>query len=176
MTDAIRAAESAQEATRDPSAKPGATHAPSVPLPALRKRYTLGERPAFQSTGEPLPAHWVICNAPRPLVGHDAWIGPFVSGIYYAAIDPETLEAARRLESNRRDDACELVYVTDAEMREAIRQRYAAVWLQQNGTDIFSDRYAVEWATYGLLDRWNEQGRRPEREQPYTGDFCGDDE
>lgn len=52
------------------------------------------------------PAGWIVMNAPRPLAGHKSLEGgPFLTGRFYAAIDPAELNAAGLIDANRKLDA-----------------------------------------------------------------------
>lgn len=60
-----------------------------------------------------VPAGWVVMNAPRPLVGTKVLEGgPFLSGRFYAAIDPADSMAANYLDTNRRLDAVVVIHAT----------------------------------------------------------------
>ena len=93
-------------------------------------RYTIGERPAQAPEG------WRIFNAPRPICGTvvcengqwqgKTWIGPFVSGIIYAAVKPTDPDAPAWIATNREMDACELVYVTEQQAFDAALRWYQA--------------------------------------------------
>ncbi|MEW9530653.1 hypothetical protein [Microbispora sp. NPDC049125] len=61
---------------------------------------------------------WAVANAPRPLAGSVTWLGPFISGISYAAGPLADLE-----ESWRRDDATLLVEATPQEIVGMVRAR-----------------------------------------------------
>lgn len=50
-------------------------------------RHVLGD--ISQIIPDDIPAHWIVCNAPRPLYGDRKWEGPFFSGVFYIAIDPD---------------------------------------------------------------------------------------
>lgn len=63
------------------------------------------------------PADWIIMNAPRPLLGHQTLEGgAFLSGRFYAAIDPKGDNAKNMVEQNRKLDA-RVVLVVAKEMQ-----------------------------------------------------------
>lgn len=87
------------------------------------------------TAGEPMtvPESWLVFVAPRPLAGslvtlkrdwlcgcvwRDTWC--------YAAIDPEDPWAANWIESNRRDKASLMVYMSEAEVMQKARQALLA--------------------------------------------------
>ena len=74
----------------------------------------VGKRPSN------IPEAWRGFNAPRPLMGHRTWQGPFVSGIFYAAVNPEGEYAQAYLERNHRNDAIELVWIFPEEWRRRV--------------------------------------------------------
>jgi hypothetical protein len=82
----------------------------------MKKLYIIAERPSH------IPKHWIICNAPRPLMGTDTWGGDFRHGIFYAAIDPADEFAEMNLDTNRKLDAWELVFYTEGEARNALKE------------------------------------------------------
>lgn len=75
-----------------------------------------------------VPADWVVMNATRPLLGDRRLDGngPYLSGRFYAAIDPSQGEfAAQYIERNRRDDAS-IVFVADKETQVAMALQLVA--------------------------------------------------
>jgi hypothetical protein len=80
------------------------------------------------------PENWEIYNAPRPLFGTRednkvyTWEGEFISGIFYAAINPDDPDANMWREENERLHAIRLEYVTRQsvinEMVEYYNQKY----------------------------------------------------
>lgn len=83
------------------------------------------------------PKGFEIYNAPRPLYGtiRDTgqpftWQGDFISGVFYAAIDPDDPDADGLRELNRAMDATRLVWVTQeqviGEMVEYYNKRFSA--------------------------------------------------
>ncbi len=55
-------------------------------------------------------------NAPRPLLGHKLWTGDFVSGIFYAVLDPTEMNYGAVLDFNIKQDATILEYVSRQEV------------------------------------------------------------
>lgn len=76
------------------------------------KIYTTKERPAD------IPAGWTIYNAPRPLYGDTEWLGDFLAGMFYAAVDPNSNEAAWMIRTNETNQAAEVVYITEVQAIE----------------------------------------------------------
>lgn len=83
-------------------------------------RRVIGQRPRTDT----VPRNWVICNAPRPLYGHQEWRGDFMSGIFYVALDPEAEDFASLMLHNKNLHACRIEWVTDAEARGMARRYY----------------------------------------------------
>jgi len=54
---------------------------------------------------------WLVMNAPRPLLGNETMTGEFVTGRFYAAIDPADIMADKYVEENQNLDARLLVVV-----------------------------------------------------------------
>lgn len=90
----------------------------------IKKRVVVGDRPAT------IPVGWIVCNAPRPIFGHVLWMGEFVTGRFYAAIDPEEPNADQLYALNCQNDATILGFINeDAAFergREIIRERHGA--------------------------------------------------
>lgn len=90
----------------------------------IKKRVVVGERPAFVLPG------WIIINAPRPIYGHAHWMGEFVTGKYYAAINPIAPDAEKLYELARKDDATVLAFIPEesayARGREMLIEKYGA--------------------------------------------------
>lgn len=64
---------------------------------------------------------WVVMNAPRPLVGNETMSGDFLTGRFYAAIDPADYMADKFVEKNRELDARLVVVVSkDTQMEMAM--------------------------------------------------------
>ena len=66
-----------------------------------------------------LPAGWIIMNAPRPLLGQETAQGDFLTGRYYAAIDPEDEFAQGYIDRNVQDGAV-VVFVADTATQTAM--------------------------------------------------------
>lgn len=75
----------------------------------MKVRHVLGIRPD-------IPGDWIVCNAPRPLVGTKVWRGPFVTGVFYAAIAPDDEQKDWMIVRNSSDDAAQLIYHDEAEL------------------------------------------------------------
>jgi hypothetical protein len=80
----------------------------------MRKHYLIRERPDVN------PAY-IICNAPRPLMGDAEWQGDFIHGVFYAGVLPDNQVA---IEFNSQMDAWELVFVTTSEAKRMLKEAY----------------------------------------------------
>ena len=95
----------AQKALRDAMAKLGGSV--SATKPAAGRLDVSGIKARFTAeTVMDVPTNWVVMNAPRPLLGTKTLEGgPFLSGRFYAAIDPADSMAATFLAENVKLDA-----------------------------------------------------------------------
>lgn len=95
----------AQKALRDAMTKLGA--ATTAPAPAGGRPDVSGMKARFTSeTVMDVPGDWIVMNAPRPLLGTKTLEGgPFLSGRFYAAIDPADSAAAAFVVENKKLDA-----------------------------------------------------------------------
>lgn len=117
------------------------------------KIYTTKPRP------EAIPASWTIYNAPRPLYGDTEWRGDFLTGIFYAAVDPnaDIATATWMIRTNETNGAAEVVYVTETQAIEAyLRNNRHADKYRQMLAD--SDKYPGLWSrqVISVLDMLNE--------------------
>lgn len=106
-----------------------------------------------------LPNDWIVMNAPRPLLGSKTAEGDFVTGRFYAAIDPKDSMAKKYIEENIKLDARLLVVVSrDTQMDVAMHgNEYRDKYMQRDPVE----RY--EWLatpleklrdlTYGELSK-----------------------
>ena len=121
-------------------------------MTAMLSRITLGKRPTLipftqvdraqqnTSTGNQLIGpDWLICNAPRPIFGHVEWRGEFISGTFYAAINPAGERADAMISHNENMKAVILDYWTMKQVRE---------WLW----DFYSREYPGEVAASDLAE------------------------
>lgn len=102
------------------------------------------------------PEEWEIYNAPRPLFGTRegnkvyTWEGEFISGIFYAAIDPKDPDADMWREENEKLHATRLEFVTRQlvidEMVEYYNTRYPD-WVEK----IFAEHPLEEKETQDML-------------------------
>lgn len=76
------------------------------PIEDAEKRlvYTEYHRQLFDKIIREYPNHYIF-NAPRPLMGHGDWTGNFISGVFYAAVDPKGERADQMIDFNIRMDA-----------------------------------------------------------------------
>jgi len=80
------------------------------------KREVRGERPAEAPDG------WIVYNAPRPIWGHTKWQGDFVTGVFYAAVDPEMDDADEMVAHNQLQHAAELTFISEEEWRRRVEE------------------------------------------------------
>lgn len=73
-----------------------------------------------------VPLDWLVFNAPRPLVGDQAWQGEWCKGVFYAAVNPDGSRAAWMIEENRLLDASELVFILFADALSSQKERVVA--------------------------------------------------
>jgi len=71
-----------------------------------------------------VPEHYLICNAPRPIIGDMLWEGDFIHGRFYAALDPENPEFDICVRENTALDAWHLIFWTEAEARDRVKEAY----------------------------------------------------
>ena len=84
---------------------------------AERTIHVIGHRPSQA------PVSWEIWNAPRPIYGQELWQGEFMTGIFYAAINPwDEFSAGLRYE-NVTLRASLLVYIDEEDHRDHV-ERY----------------------------------------------------
>ena len=113
--------------------------------------YHATERPAD------IPESWVIYNAPRPLLGHAHWQGPFRHGVFYAAVAPEGdsvdefSDAPLMRERNRELDGHVCVWVSRAQVME-----YGRELAEKYGLDL--DRFEYEEIVRSFLNAKEREG------------------
>jgi phage terminase large subunit-like protein len=90
---------------------------------------------------ENVPVGWRVFNAPRPLRGHRTWQGQFISGVFYAAVNPDAEYAEAYVESNRRDAAIELQWISPEQWRERV-MAYGRRLADEYGIDLEQFDYA----------------------------------
>ena len=92
---------------------------------AMKKIYTLKQPISkFEDTS-------IICNAPRPLIGHDTWEGEFLQGIFYAKISTLEEDFNKYLDINDRLDSREVHYIT-----EELCWKVLDVYCKRNGINL----------------------------------------
>jgi hypothetical protein len=118
--------------------------------------YTIKTRKVvnFKRPTEAAPG-WEIYNAPRPLWGTRIWQGDFISGVFYAAIDPNDPEADRFRENNKNLDAVKLEFVTRASVVAEMVQYYNEKYSPERVDKIFSLHPLEDKETQKMLiDTW----------------------
>ena len=125
--------------------------------PPIPKRFVQAQRPTATPDGDPIPADARIFNATRALAGTLTGVGDSMRGFFYAAITPGDPLGPEKVEVNRKLDAAEIVFVTEAEVAEAtiayFRKEFSEVIDPSMGPQVWD--YAV-----GLfLEECNAAGR-----------------
>jgi hypothetical protein len=121
----------------------------------MKTRHTRQTRPAD------IPADWPIYNAPRPLAGDRTWTGDFLTGRFYAAVDPAGPYAEEYTRRNVQNDAARLEYITPEEWDQAVTA-YGATMAEEYGIDLADfDRADVESSFANWL---NEEDRKTDRD------------
>lgn len=93
----------------------------------MKRFHVLAERPDF-------PDDWIIINAHRPMWGTKEWRGPYINGVWYAAIAPDEPYLLDMLTHNERDDGRQLIYHTKEELR-AIGWEWGEKYYPDNDLD-----------------------------------------
>lgn len=113
-------------------------------------------------TQRSIPADWVIVNAPRPLFGNIQFTGDFISGIFYAALDPADEYFQTWMDANKKLDARVIHYVTESELAEALeahklklQERYSKEAVDGLEAQDLFDSYWTELDSNGKLE-WEE--------------------
>ncbi len=98
----------------DPQPEPEPAPAPTLDVDGIKGVVTATDPMA----GIPHGSNWVLMNAPRPLLGTETMSnGEFLTGRYYAAIDPADSMAAAYIAENVKLDA-RVVFIADAKTQE----------------------------------------------------------
>lgn len=121
----------------------------------MRTVKIIGQRPTHTPTGAAIPAHWLICNAPRPLDGDIAWEANPFRGNLYVAIDPDGPEAGRFLRLNAEMHGVCLEYVSEELAVAEALATYLAEFPEETGEINPNDRFHRR----ALLESWYEQQR-----------------
>lgn len=113
-----------------------------VPAPAVESTAQTGgsasvdDMKAVMTENKPLdvPGDWLVMNAPRPLVGDKVLEGgEFLTGRFYAAIDPAGKYAATQIDANRKLDAAIVMQGVSRETQMAmtlVENKYKAEYLE----------------------------------------------
>jgi len=116
----------------------------------MRIRHVCSERPD-------VPEDWVICNAPRPIVGTKTWTGPFIEGVFYAAIDPVDEQKDWMIMRNSSQSAVQIFYHTESALVSL-----AIIYYKKNYPDTVNEIDEVEmrdWLVSRGLEILNEGSR-----------------
>lgn len=111
------------------------------------------------------PEGWIVMNAPRPLLGNQTMEGAFLSGRFYAAIDPLDSMAAAFIKENEKLDA-RMVVVVSREMQMSMalhgnkyRDQYLALDAQTRFKDLSVTIRKLQDMQYGELLKLMEVAR-----------------
>ncbi len=88
--------------------------------PVLRSR----DRVIPQQHAGAIAPSWIIFNAARPIPGHVTWQGEFLSGVFYAAIDPAGDRAEYYTQRCVALDAKQLLFVSEEQVYEELQAWY----------------------------------------------------
>jgi hypothetical protein len=81
-----------------------------------------------------IPKHWEIWNAPRPMAGEVTWVGDFLTGNLYAAVDPDGPRAESWRAFNVRMDGRRLQFIQKADAVAAFEQ----IMAEEYGAEAFA--------------------------------------
>ena len=123
------------------------------------RRYTLRSREDVIG-GREIPAGWELWNAARPLYGDLAFAGPFIQGVFYAAIDPNGPDADDLRSKNMALDAALLTFVTVEQAVEAYRRYGASLGLDDAEFDAVLQRQGTEEMALDFLREVTPGNRR----------------
>lgn len=104
----------------------------------------------FKRPTEAAPG-WEIYNAPRPLFGTRVWQGDFISGVFYAAVDPNDPDANRFRENNKNLDATLLEFVTRQSVIDEMVQYYHDKYPADKVEKIFTEHPLDDMKTQEML-------------------------
>ena len=89
-------------------------------------------RPYTGDIPSEVPKSWIIFNAPRPIHGHVQWQGDFLSGVFYAAVDPESVSRGWMIQDNQALDAIIAIPCDYEDMERVVlarmNPRYLPLW------------------------------------------------
>ena len=98
----------------------------------MRIRHVCAERPD-------VPEDWVICNAPRPIVGTKIWTGPFITGVFYSAFSMNDEQYGWMDMHNSSQDAVQVFYHAESTLISL-----ATAYYKYNYPDTFDEIDEVE--------------------------------
>jgi hypothetical protein len=101
------------------------------------------------------PEGWEVYNAPRPLEGTTIWMGKFIGGIFFAAIDPADPDADLWREENRRLAAVRLEFVSRQSVIDEMVAYYRDKYSPEQFEKIFTEHPLKDEETQKMLvDTW----------------------
>jgi len=128
--------------------------APTIPV-MPKERHVMGTRERIE-TPEQVKDSWFICNAPRPLYGDVTWNGPFLGGVFYAAVDPQDENTAFCLKRNAELDSRILIFHTKQELIELACEWYKEHYLKAYENIDLDDKDHVAGLVRKALDILND--------------------
>ena len=94
------------------------------------------------------PEGWLVFNAPRPIYGHKDWIGDFLTGVFFVAVDPEGDNAEWMIKRNTELDARLLEYMSQEEWDRQVDE-YGAMMAEEHGINLEDHSRADIEQSYG---------------------------
>lgn len=85
----------------------------------------------ISAEGKTIPADWIVLNATRPIIGDMNWMGDFLAGRFYAAIDPKGEYAQSMLSKNEGLDARMVVSLDDGTINNMYLNKLPAPMLER---------------------------------------------
>ncbi len=109
----------------------------------------ISARLSDESFIEDVPADWIIMNAPRPLLGHVIIDnGPFISGRFFAGIDPSCSLATPYIANNKSMNACVVIRATKEEQVDLALVGH-----------MYADKYRTKYSGDRLYETLNPQSK-----------------
>jgi hypothetical protein len=131
----------------------------SEPTLKFRVRYRLGfpptvvpigaQCPRYQALEAHIPAAWTLFSAPRPINGTLSWIDPNGNGCgwFWAAVDPAGADAPMYYKALLQNDATEMRYISEEQVRREVRYYYDAGY-PNHGVDVENTDVQLIWDAY----------------------------
>jgi len=114
----------------------------------MKIRHVCADRPD-------VPEDWIICNAPRPIIGTKTWTGPFITGVLYAAFAKDDEQADWMIMRNSTQGAVQVFYHTESTLVSL-----AMLYYKKNYPDTFNEVEGMhDWLLSRGLEILNEGSR-----------------